>query len=87
MAVYAGIVLSSAACLIATAAATACYVTLVGLPQAGWLGPSSPPDPDHVAIAAFNLLVVNVTGGLTALLALSGGVVATCGRPTASYRT
>ncbi len=67
--VYAGIVFSSAACLLATAAATACYLTLVGLQQAGWLGATSPPDPDHVAIAAFNLLIVNVTGGLTALLA------------------
>ncbi len=69
--VYAGIIFSSAACLLATGAATACYVTLVVLQQAGWLGATSPLDPNHVAIAAFNLLIINVTGGLTALLALA----------------
>ena len=69
--VYAGIIFSSAACLLATGAATACYVTLVMLQQAGWLGATRPPDPNDVAIAAFNLLIINVTGGLTALLALA----------------
>jgi len=69
--VYAGIIFSSAACLLATGAATVCYVTLVMLQQAGWLRATRPPDPNDVAIAAFNLLIVNVTGGLTALLALA----------------
>lgn len=69
--VYAGIIFSSAACLLATGAATACYVTLVALQHAGWLGETAPSDPSHVAIAAFNLLVVNVTGGLTAVLAVA----------------
>jgi PAS domain S-box-containing protein len=69
--VYAGIIFSSAACLLATGAATACYVTLVILQQTGWLGATRPPDPNDIAIAAFNLLIINVTGGLTALLALA----------------
>jgi PAS domain S-box-containing protein len=69
--VYAGIIFSSTACLLATGAATACYVTLVMLQQAGWLGAPSPLDPNHVAIAVFNLLIINVTGGLTAVLALA----------------
>ncbi len=69
--VYAGIVFSSTACLLATGAATACYVMLVTLQQAGWFGAASPADPDHVALAVFNLLIINVTGGLTAILALA----------------
>jgi PAS domain S-box-containing protein len=69
--VYAGIIFSSTACLLATGAATACYLTLVALQQAGWLGTTRPLDPNDVAIAAFNLLIINATGGLTALLALA----------------
>jgi PAS domain S-box-containing protein len=69
--VYAGIIFSSVACLLATGAATACYLTLVALQHVGWLAPTGPAELNHVAIAAFNLLVVNVTGGLTALLALA----------------
>jgi PAS domain S-box-containing protein len=66
--VYAGIVFSSAACLVATGASTTAYVVVVALQQTGWL--ALPPMPPHApAIAAFNLIVLNLAGGLTALLA------------------
>ena len=66
--IYAGITFSSRACLTATAAATGSYVTIVSLQQAGIL--SAPFElPNATMIAAFNLIVLNIAGGLTAVLA------------------
>ena len=66
--IYAGITFSSRACLMATAAATGSYVTIVSLQQAGIL--SAPFElPNATMIAAFNLIVLNIAGGLTAVLA------------------
>ena len=66
--IYAGITFSSRACLLATAAATGSYVTIVSLQQAGIL--SAPFQlPNATMIAAFNLIVLNIAGGLTAVLA------------------
>jgi len=67
--VYAGIVFSGGACLVATGAATASYLAVVLLQQAGWLPPTPSPLPDGWSVAAFNLLILNIVGGLTALLA------------------
>ena len=65
--IYAGITFSSRACLTATAAATASYVTIVSLQRAGVL--SAPFELANAAvIASFNLLVLNIAGGLTAVL-------------------
>jgi len=66
--IYAGITFSSRACLTATAAATGSYITIVSLQQAGIL--SAPFElPNATMIAAFNLIVLNIAGGLTAVLA------------------
>jgi PAS domain S-box-containing protein len=65
--VYAGITFSSRACLTATAAATASYVTIVLLQRAGVL--SAPFELANAGmIASFNLIVLNIAGGLTAVL-------------------
>jgi len=65
--IYAGITFSSRACLTATAAATASYVAIVSLQHAGVL--SAPFElPNATMIAAFNLTVLNIAGGLTAVL-------------------
>jgi signal transduction histidine kinase len=66
---YVGLVFSSTACLVATGAATLAYVTLGLLQEAGWLAEPEPLPRSAWAIAAFNLLMVNAVGGLTALLA------------------
>lgn len=66
--VYAGIVFSSTACLIATGVATASYVAVALLQETGQLPAHVPQMPDRWAVAAFNLLVLNIVGGLTALL-------------------
>src|SRR6266849_5306146 len=55
--IYAGITFSSRACLTATAAATGSYATIVSLQHAG------------ILIAAFNLILLNIAGALTAVLA------------------
>jgi two-component system, cell cycle sensor histidine kinase and response regulator CckA len=66
--IYAGITFSTRACLTATAAATASYITIVSLQQAGIL--SAPFDlPNATMIAAFNLILLNIAGALTAVLA------------------
>ena len=66
--IYAGITFSSRACLAATAAATASYVTIVSLQHAGIL--SAPFElPNATMIATFNLIVLNLAGALTAVLA------------------
>src|SRR5215467_232981 len=65
--IYAGITFSSRACLIATAAATASYVAIVLLQRAEVL--STPAEPASAGmIAIFNLVLLNIAGGLTALL-------------------
>jgi PAS domain S-box-containing protein len=66
--IYAGITFSSRACLMATAAATASYVAILMLQHAGIL--SAPFDlPNAATIAAFNLVILNIAGALTAILA------------------
>jgi len=66
--IYAGITFSSRACLAATAAATASYVAIVTLQHAGIL--SAPFELPHATmIATFNLIVLNIAGALTAVLA------------------
>src|SRR5215470_13755883 len=66
--IYAGMTFSSRACLAATAAATASYVTIVSLQHAGIL--STPFElPNATMIATFNLIVLNLAGALTAVLA------------------
>ncbi|MGH7266785.1 MAG: ATP-binding protein [Candidatus Rokuibacteriota bacterium] len=67
--VYAGIMLSSRACLIAAATATLSYLLVALLAEGGTIPRTAPHPPDGWPVAAFNLLVVNVVGALTALLA------------------
>lgn len=67
--VYVGITLSSTACLVATWAATSSYLAVALLQHAGWLPVAVRPVPDPWAIVVFNLLMLNMVGGLTTLLA------------------
>jgi two-component system NtrC family sensor kinase len=67
--VYAGTVLSSLACLVGTATATAAFLAIALGQEAGWLPGTAPTPPGAWTVAVFNLLVVNVVGTLTALLA------------------
>jgi len=68
VAIYAGITFSSTACVMATLAATASFVAIVVMQSAGVL--SAPIElPNASMIAAFNLIVLNIAGGLTAVLA------------------
>ena len=73
IAVYAGLALSSRACLLITLSATAGYLGMALLHQVDWqvrwLVPASPPAPGWLTEAGMNLLVLNVVGGLTAVLA------------------
>lgn len=66
---YAGLVFSSTACVVATAFATVCYVSLALLQQTGWVPAGAPPVTPGWGVAVFNLLILNIVGGLTALLA------------------
>jgi signal transduction histidine kinase len=63
---YVGIIGSSTPCLVATMAATASYLTLVALQELGWL--ATPPSLSSIpwTVIAFNLLILNVVGLLTA---------------------
>jgi PAS domain S-box-containing protein len=66
--IYAGLTFSSRACVMVTAAATGSYVTIVSLQHAGIL--STPFDlPNAAMIATFNLILLNIAGALTAVLA------------------
>lgn len=65
--IYAGIMVSSTACLVATMAATVSYLVLVGLQEIDWL--TLPTAPSSWTVIAFNLLLLNVVGLLTATLA------------------
>src|SRR5262245_26076968 len=67
--VYAGAVLSSPACLIATWSATAAYLAIVLAQSLGWLSLPGPVPRNAWSVAVFNLLVLNVVGVLTAVLA------------------
>ncbi len=68
--VYAGTVLSSLACVVATWVGTAGYLGVVLAQQSGWLPPTASAVPSNAwSVAIFNLLVINVVGGLTAILA------------------
>jgi signal transduction histidine kinase len=68
--VYAGTVLSSPACLVATWVATVGYLAVVGAQAAGWLPPTAAAIPPNAwSVALFNLLALNVVGVLTAMLA------------------
>jgi len=67
--VYAGITFTSAACLVATWTATGAYLGMVALQEHGILTHHVAPPPHVWVIVAFNLLIVNVVGGLTAVLA------------------
>jgi signal transduction histidine kinase len=67
--VYAGTVLSSLACLLGTATATAAFLGIALGQESGWLPATALVPRGAWMIAIFNLLVVNVVGALTALLA------------------
>lgn len=67
--IYAGIGVSSTACMAATATATAGYIAIVMLQQVGVLGMPPHRLPNPSTVAAFNLIVLNVAGVLTAVLA------------------
>ena len=67
--VYAGLAFTTAACLVATWTATAAYLVMVALQEYGVLASHATPPPHAWVVVAFNLLVVNVVGGLTAVLA------------------
>jgi signal transduction histidine kinase len=67
--VYTGIVFSSRASLVITLLGTASFLTVAGAQTIGLLPMTSPPHPDAWAIAIFNLLVLNIVGGLAAMLA------------------
>jgi signal transduction histidine kinase len=66
---YAGLVFSSVACVVASAVATLAYVAIGLLQQGGWLARAAPAPEEAWTIAAFNLVMLNVVGGLTAVLA------------------
>jgi C4-dicarboxylate-specific signal transduction histidine kinase len=66
---YAGLVLSSAACLVAAGAATLCYLALALAQQVGWLPTPRPVAPNAWVVVSFNLLMVNVFSIATATLA------------------
>ncbi len=67
--VYGGIVFSSRACLVITQLATSAYLAMAGAQRFGLLPFTSPPPPDAWEVAIFNLLVLNIVGGLAAVLA------------------
>lgn len=67
--VYAAIVFSSLAGVLALLFATAAFLLLAALQSAGTVPFLVPPPPGAWAMAAFNLLVLNIVGGMAALLA------------------
>jgi len=67
--VYGGIVFSSRACLVITQLATSAYLAMAAAQRFGLLPFTSPPHPDAWEVAIFNLLVLNIVGGLAAVLA------------------
>jgi len=67
--VYAGIVFSSVACVVVTVVTTLAFLTMATAQTLGLLAFTSPPPPGAWPTAIFNLLVLNIVGGLSALLA------------------
>ena len=67
--VYTGIVFSSVACVVVTLLATVAFLTMAGAQMLGVLAYTSPPAADAWQTAIFNLLVLNIVGGLAAMLA------------------
>jgi signal transduction histidine kinase len=67
--VYTGIVFSSLACVVITVLATLAFLSMAGAQMAGVLPMPVPPPADAWAMAIFNLLVLNIVGGLAAILA------------------
>ncbi|MBI1734921.1 MAG: hypothetical protein HYR51_07085 [Candidatus Rokubacteria bacterium] len=67
--VYAAIVFSARACVLATSTATAAFGGMAVAQHLGWLPMSRAPIEGAGTIAAFNLLIVNVVGVLAAFLA------------------
>jgi len=67
--VYAGIVFSSVACVVVTLMATLAFLAVAGAQTTGVLPLMSPPPPHAWTTAVFNLLVLNIVGGLAATLA------------------
>jgi hypothetical protein len=69
IAVYAGIAFSGVAALVATWVATASYLAVVALQEEQWI-PAMPPASSKLwMLIFFNLMVLNIVGGLAALLA------------------
>jgi PAS domain S-box-containing protein len=69
VAVYAGISFSSHAALLATWMATASYLVVAALQHAAWLPAPAVETSSPWLVVFFNLLVLNIVGGLTMLLA------------------
>jgi signal transduction histidine kinase len=67
--VYAALILSSTAALLATAYSTLAFLALVVAQRVGWLPMPVPPPPNALGVLSFNLLVLNVVGVLAAYLA------------------
>jgi len=67
--VYAAIVFSSLACVLAVLLSTIAYLSVALLQQAGVLPVLVPPPAGAWTIAAFNLVVVNIIGWMAAVLA------------------
>ena len=67
--VYTAIVFSSLACVLMAAFATVLYLLVVGCQSAGVLPILTTPPAGAWTMAAFNLLVLNIVGGMAALLA------------------
>jgi len=65
---YCGLVFSSAACVVATAVSTGCYIVLVSMQNVGWLPRPIVAPTGSAGMAAFNLLILNIVGVLTAVL-------------------
>jgi signal transduction histidine kinase len=67
--VYTGIVFSSFACVVVTVLATLAFVSMAAAQTLGMLPLTSPPPADVWHMAVFNLMVLNIIGGLAAMLA------------------
>jgi len=68
--VYAAIVLSATACFVATGVSTALYLACAYLQYVGWFPVTVSSLPKNAwNVAAFNLLIINLVGALTAILA------------------
>jgi signal transduction histidine kinase len=67
--VYTGIVFSSVACVVVTLLATVAFVAMSGAQVFGLVEFVSPPPHDAWEMAIFNLLILNIVGGLAAMLA------------------